>query len=127
MVLVGFESTAKNFRLYDSHTRKVIMSCEVVFNEKPIKIGAFHDDENDFASAKIDEDLSQEHICSTPNSSMKNELSSSDLTNTPTNSSPPLDVSEEPKRYCLRKEIVAPRRLGIDHMGCLASMVEPES
>ena len=106
------------------------MSCQVVFKEKTIKIGALHDDETDFASAKIDEDLSslsQQHICSTPSSSMKNELSSSDLTNTPTNSSPPLDVSEEPKRYCLRKEIVAPRRLGIDHMGCLASMVEPES
>lgn len=35
--LVGFEPTQKNFRLYDPEARKVIVSCDVKFNENFIQ------------------------------------------------------------------------------------------
>lgn len=34
--MVGFESTSNNYRFFDVATRKIIVGCDVTFNEKKI-------------------------------------------------------------------------------------------
>ena len=34
MVLLGYEEGTKAYRLYDPHGGKVVVSCDVVFDEK---------------------------------------------------------------------------------------------
>ena len=124
MLLVGYESTAKNFRLYDSESRKIIVSCDVVFNEKPITISSFSDENlEDFHSNKKNDSLRsspQERATCTPNTSFKEEVESN-------SDSTPKSVIAEQRRYMLRKEIVPPQRLGIDYMGCSATIREPDT
>lgn len=52
--LVGFEPTAKNFRLFDPSNRKVFISCDVRFNETEPKTFIIEDDDDDNEATEDD-------------------------------------------------------------------------
>lgn len=54
--LVGFEPTSKNFRLYDPNNKKIIISCNVRFNEKEKRIMFFPNDDKNNKKIDIDSD-----------------------------------------------------------------------
>lgn len=122
--LVGYEPTTKNFRLYDPASRKVIVSCDVNFNENCIRseyvILSDKTNENDSESESTDSELANE-------SSAENSIGNNDP-RTPANSnnSIPDGNLEAPQKRNLR---VNPAKvIPFDAAkGYLAMFVEPSS
>lgn len=114
-ILVGYQSDSKNYRLYDSKTDKVIISCDVIFNEN-----------DDNTILKIDNNP----IISIESEITENNVNQIEEQMLDENSFLEYEDAEEakspsPKKYELRNrnDIKVPSR----YSACLASYVEPNT
>ena len=119
--LVGYEPTIKNYRLYDPSSGKILISCDVRFNEKQIRRYVIQDEpetENLEAVSLDDEEQSEE--------SYETAQDSTDEANLNETSDNRVNQEERNnERYNLRPKVSAPDRL--IEMGYSAIMCEPST
>lgn len=113
--LVGFEPTQKNYRLYDPESNKVIVSCDVKFNENFVRSEYVNihgtDNESDDELADGQGDSDQSHNSTTSDSNRNTNSDESNATNEKRN------LRQNPSKT-VRYDA---------HRGCLAMFVEPST